>query len=265
MKKILLVVLCQLFISSKLFSQAPTNTDYRNCIKEFYKILFENKATIGELSKIYANGGIHGEAEQIVADSLKSDFYDFKLIEKKKITLNDASPSFIIKDFKPYSLDLTQGLNLTQLKILIDGAKIYNQGGNFDDYLELDFPNGKKVYFDLGIETPVQISWIWLNNGDLLEGKMYDNIPQRLYLVGSINDKDGYVNVRAKPSATSSIVDKFTKDEFFYYVPDGTSEWWPVNRKGLQNIIGYVHKSRVKNYVDFSEEMKNRVINARNK
>lgn len=131
------------------------------------------------------------------------------------------------------------------------------------EYLELNFPNGQKLYFNLNTDMPIQITGIWLNNGDSLEGKRYNNNPEKLFLVGTINDPDGYVNVREKPSPNSKVVSKIILDNYFYYLPNGDSDWYPIKMKENARIIGYIHKSRIKNYIEFSNKLKQQVIKER--
>jgi hypothetical protein len=58
-----------------------------------------------------------------------------------------------------------------------------------------------------------------------------------------IEDPDGFVNMRSKPNASSEIVLKIRKDEFFLCEPS-ESEWWPV--KDFFDNKGYMHRSRIR-------------------
>lgn len=95
MKKIIVIIFCQLFLSIKLYSQTNANISYKNCVKVFYSLLFKKNATIGELSKIYSDGGVDNEAQQFIADSLKRNNYNQELINKKRASINNFTPSII--------------------------------------------------------------------------------------------------------------------------------------------------------------------------
>ncbi|MDJ1505576.1 SH3 domain-containing protein [Xanthocytophaga agilis] len=60
-----------------------------------------------------------------------------------------------------------------------------------------------------------------------------------------IKDKDGYVNVRSKPDASSSILEKALESDVFY-CHDRKGDWYPVNMERKEKrITGYIHASRV--------------------
>lgn len=264
-KLIVVIILFQPFICLKGYSQEDHSySNYRNCVKSFYSLLFRKGVTIGELKKVYANGGVNQEIEQIICDSLKKSFFNEQLILQKKAYIDKNSSSMIIKEMRLYIKDLTEGLSRQQIYYLIDHAKIYNQGIYNLDFLELSFPNKKTIYFELNTDDPIQINWIYLDNGYLLEGKFYNNKPDKLVFVGTVNDPDGYVNVRERPSLNSKTVSKFTSGNYFYYYPDNGAEWLLVKSKEDGPSIGYVHKSRIQNYTEFSDDLKKRVIEDRN-
>jgi len=211
------------------------------------------------LAKIYAEGGIRNETDLILCDSLGRDAYNYQTVVKISSNLTDSSPSHIMTKIRSFDGDLKQNFSLSQIDRFIGSAKIFNQGENFIDHLKIDFPNGKAVYFSLNTDTPTQIISIWLNNGDLLEGKFSDNNPEKLLFPGTINDPDGYVNIREKPETDAKITARFLNDDYFFYVPCNDCSWLLVKRRWNANFIGYVHKSRIKNYIEFPMKLKQMV------
>lgn len=61
--------------------------------------------------------------------------------------------------------------------------------------------------------------------------------------IGQINDPDGYSNVRLEKNSKSQIVSKITDDQYFFYLPKKTENWYKV--KDLYGAIGFMHKSRI--------------------
>jgi hypothetical protein len=94
--------------------------------------------------------------------------------------------------------------------------------------------------------------------------------------LATINDKDGYTNVRSGPSASSDVVWKFHNGEIFYYsLPNPIKDWiyvyWDIDissipkekRSGILarfhsycNTVamnGYIHKSRMQPFSQLEE------------
>ncbi len=83
-------------------------------------------------------------------------------------------------------------------------------------------------------------------------------------MVGTIQDKDGFVNVRKEASSTSEITGKLTTQEYFFYIPNSTKDWLEVSRKDDQKaIIGFVHKSRIRTFDSMPDNLKKKVIKDR--
>ena len=63
------------------------------------------------------------------------------------------------------------------------------------------------------------------------------------YKIGKINDPDGFSNLRIDKSSKSKIVSKIFENEYFFYLPTKTKDWYKV--KDLNGNIGFIHKSRI--------------------
>lgn len=206
--------------------------DYKNVVKKFYSLLYNEQTTDKMLSEVYWDA---------------------------------ALDSVIFKKMKPYLNELTGRLSKDEIFKIIDKAEVSDEGLQFAVYLELSFSKHNKIYLELGADIPTIIDKIWLNNGILLGSKVRNESPvQTLLLVGTINDKDGYTNIRERPSKNAKITDKITDKEYFYYVPNSNSDWWQVSRKDdIKAIVGYVHKDRILKYSAISNEMKKKVTKDR--
>lgn len=259
MKKAILIFLSVIVLNNKLYSQAQI-IGYRQCVKEFYNILLShNPISIGTLSKVYANGGIHKEAEQMVADSFKKSVDDYNLIASKSHRLNNKSQSFLIKEIRSFNSELTQGLSLKELYSLIAKADIVDQGDELINYLKITFPNNKSVYFALNTDSPTQIIWVYLPDGQLLEGHFYNYAPGKLWLIGKARIHQR-INVLTDTVSKSKSAVNILSSAYFFYVPDSNSKWWLI-KLGYSTVpIGYIRKDMIIKYSSFSTSLKNKVI-----
>jgi len=66
--------------------------------------------------------------------------------------------------------------------------------------------------------------------------------------IGQINDPDGYSNLRSDKSSKSNVIAKILTDQYFFYLPNKTENWYKV--KDLQGNIGFIHKSRISEVLD---------------
>lgn len=235
--KILLFFFCLPILAC---SQAQENNwvnqhqkDYKNVLKDFYALLYNQTTTNLMLSDVYWDASLD---------------------------------TGMLKKVKPYLEELTNGFSKDEIFRIIDNAELCNEGLQFAVYLKLSFPKKYRIYFELGSDMPSKIDKIWLSDGTLLSSKVRNESPvQKLLLVGVINDKDGFTNVREGPSTESKVIDKITANEYFFYIPSSTSDWWQVSRKDdVKAIIGFVHNSRILKYSSIKNEMKRKIEKDRN-
>lgn len=240
--------------------------DVKEVIKQFYKVLFRESVSIYEFSLIYGNASLSYDTGLYLKDSIGIKNYNWKLEDARNKSADEKkTSSYVLKKIKKNINNITYGLEYSEITEVIDNAEISTQGMIFSKLIELSFPNDKKIYFEVNNDTPKKVLWVWLNDATLLVDVIYNEInPEKLLLVGTINDKDGYVNIREKPTTKSKIVGKFIKGGILYYIPDNRYNWWQVSHeKNLKSMIGYVHKSRIKKYIDMSDEIKEKIIQER--
>lgn len=256
--KIMKTILLLLLLPNIMFGQI-SNAD-NICLKKFYKLLFQKKITIGEMQSVFPIVNIEDSLFVLERNgNLKGDrsFLNFP-VDKMVRPLD--SLSYIMMEIKKHKDALTQGLPLDSVYNVIDHAIMHSEPYDFSEPVELLFPNKQKVFFDLSTESPSFINWIWLNNGDLLEGIIYAELPiHKMKWIGIINDKDGYVNVRQAAELNSKVVRKIYKNETFYYTPIGGSDWWPISINEGGAYIGFIHKSKVLKYSEFPKKLKDKV------
>jgi hypothetical protein len=207
--------------------------DYKNAIKNFYGLLYNKMTTNQDLSEVYWDA---------VLDS------------------------GMFKKVNPYLNELTSGLPKDQIFKIIDKAEISDEGLQFGVYIELSFPGDKRIYIELGSkDLPTIIQGIWLSDGTLLGSKVRNEFSiRKLLLVGIINEKDGYTTVMEAPSNEAKVIDKITDKEYFYYVPNSSSDWLHVARKDdIKTIVGYVHKSRIVKYSAMPNEIQKKIAKER--
>lgn len=241
--------------------------NYKDVVKQFYKLLYKGSVSIQEFSSVYANASLHYDTRLYLKDSLGIKNPNWNLEENRNKLIDvKETPSYVFEKIKQNLNNITFGLTYSQVKEVIDNAEVSSQGLEFSKLIELHFSNNKKVYLALNNDTPTQVLAVWLANAALLDDIINNEInPQKLLLVGTINDKDGFVNVREKPSVNSEIIEKFKEGGIFYYIPDNSCNWWQVSgEENTKSIIGYVHKSRIKKYIDMSDDLKQKVEKERN-
>jgi len=66
--------------------------------------------------------------------------------------------------------------------------------------------------------------------------------PMTAEVPATVNDVDGWTNLRAEPAIKAPILVRINKGEIFYTTPqDGN--WWPARTES--GVKGYIHSSRV--------------------
>ncbi len=143
---------------------------------------------------------------------------------------------------------LTQGYSLSEIEKIVKKAKVFTDGEWLDSIIEISFPNKKTVYLEY---TELTLNSIWLPDGtDAFTPTWH------FYRPGIINDSDGYVNIREKPSVKSKIVGRINKDELFYFIPVSGTEWYQICWEEGNPPVGYIHKSKITKYNDFPPKIK---------
>jgi hypothetical protein len=201
--------------------QNELNDDYRSCIQKMYDILYR-KDTITEFS----------------------DIYFLHKIDNVQIS--------------KYFFDLTQGISYESMCLLIKNVEIQDEGIGFSDYAILTFKNKKKVFFLLGAETPTEIVYIWLNDGEDLYDKLH-NKKREVFTIqwqGIINKP--FAELHEKADKNSKITEKLMPNQVFDYSPIGV-EWWPVYDHG--KLKGYIKKEDIIKFEDFPKKLKGKLQN----
>lgn len=234
-------------ISSVCYSTNPID-NCRKCVTELYNLLFsKSKITIAELDKVY-NVDMNLEAQNndsvnkmLFHDTIKAENLNFESYTMKKIWDNEVV--------------LSQGFDKQNVLRFIQNAPITSDGLELDSILELIFPNGTTIFYEINIDPPICINLIWGANGEIL----ISNSKMKFRRPGIINDKDGFTNIRKAPNINSEIITKFSTNELFFFTPVSKSNWWPVYSDETSPSIGYIYRNKVTYYDDFPESIKRKV------
>lgn len=242
MKKITCIVLLALLMTSFAKGQAR---GFKNCVKSFYALLYNDKpVTIREFEKVY-----DANVECWLRSSDRSVVFPDTLVSKTFLKM------------KAFQSELTQGLNYEEICKRIEQSPVYNEGFTFSSILELKLSQSITIFFELNIEEPNSIEYVWLCSGKELR-QLLDNKSDEdnwLWHPGTTNDPDGYTNIREQPDKQSKIVGKVVKDELFYYAQPCGSDWYLINKNITNNPIGYIHKSKILPYPKFSPKLRKKV------
>lgn len=182
------------------------------------------------------------------------------------------SNRYDFKNHRNYKVMMTKGLSLEEIRKLICESTVSYEAIWLDSLVQLHFPDGDILYFDLWqeggqeiVDGHVQtflsdylISYIYLGNGKELEGTEF------LFRPGIINDRDGYTNLRETPHPTARIVGTLKENELFFFIPTTDSNWYSVYRDWGENHLGYVHKSRISTFEKFPKKLKEKTWQIRN-
>jgi hypothetical protein len=164
---------------------------------------------------------------------------------------------------KQYYADLTQGLTMDKLKIVISNLRIHYDGDINTQYAILKFPNNKKVYFELNADSifqenyPAQIYDLYLSNGISL---VDTSDAEKLYFRGLLNPQkiQSSLNVHERPVATSTSINVIRINQLFYFTPSD-SEWCEVFSYEDQKPLGFIKKDFIIMFENFPKPIKDKI------
>ena len=128
--------------------------------------------------------------------------------------------------------ELTFGYSEREIESIVSKAKSYDEGYMLDSMVQVDFPNGRTLYFEVSYEGLLSVNIIWLSDGSNLNAR-----NELLKRPAIINDKDGFVNIRKEPNGNSTILDEIYENELFYYTPEYGKNWYRIYWKSLHTEI----------------------------
>lgn len=146
---------------------------------------------------------------------------------------------------------LTKGYTLNEIKSFIENARWFTDGEYCDTTIELTFPNGNVLYYQ--VSDAFTLNHLWLGDGRELGSSWLYRRP------ACIKDSLGSVAIRKSQDSLSEATATFSIDELFYYTPDINEQWLKVYVDENSPCIGFVHKSQIKNFEEFSEKLKQKI------
>jgi hypothetical protein len=254
-----IIVLFFVFFTTNINASHQSLNPYKSCVLEFYKMLLvDSKVTVADVNKVMGSDD-GSEADLLIEDHISKQN---QAQLSQYVKCNSATlESYYFKKIRAHVAELSQGCNFETISKLINNSNIYNEGWDLGSYVELKFPNGIILYFEMNTDPPESINCIWLPSGKALD--VYNNGNEMLRRPAIINDKDGFTNVRKEANANSQVVGKFVTNELFFFTPVSGSNWWPVYRNETSSCIGYIYKNKITFYRDFPEFIKKEVIKMR--
>jgi hypothetical protein len=201
-------------------------------------------------------------------------FYEYVYQDSLKSTLdlvnifNNSGIAYHFKEIKEhYFADLTQGIKMDDLKIVLANIRIHYDGDINTQYAILTFPNKKNIYFALNADSvfqenyPAQIGDIFLSNGNSIISFDWNGVPEKLYFRGLINPKriKSSLNVLEKPGTNSISTNNIKINHLFYFSPN-ESEWYEIFNYQDQRSVGFIKKDYIIMFEDFPKPIKDKIL-----
>jgi len=244
--KIFLIII--FLVSSYINGQSqPEIADYKNLVKSFYQIFYNNVLNKNDYEKSDINKDFY-----FIINSCKSKSY-------KDDTLNLINYAKMKSDTSLFNIynQITQNLSIDELNKIVDEGEIYSDDDPFNISLDIKFPNSKIIHFIIYMDEPPRLLDIDLNNGNSVSTKK----TVKLLRPGLIIDPEGFTYVRKNPNKSSKIITKFRANEIFMYTPIGDSDWWPVAFANAPlKYIGYIQKNKILPFKKFPKYLKEKLI-----
>ena len=263
MRKYLLIL--WLTVSTSGFSQPSHGEEaYREFIQKFYYRLTEDDTvTVEEAAVIFGVDALEWEGylfSEICDNNSQAGVCVERGINSHGHEWANYS-SIFFSELKANRNRFTQGYDEKIDSIIQCCAEIYDEGSKSTIALDVHFPNGKIIYFQLNRypDEPIDIGNLYFEDGIYIYS-LYDKYvtnpvdrgdtsTKYLKRLAIINDPDGCTNVRDKEGQEAQIIGKIQKDQLFYYTPNHYSNWWRVQTID-GTLEGYMHCSRIEPYVN---------------
>lgn len=265
--KILIISLSVVLISLTA-SRAQNIEAYRRCVKQFYNFLYtQEKVSVKNFSSIFSSAEANDEAEFLAGKHIHGKSAQIKKENRLQLSEHiqknsDTIRSSILNEVRKYKERLTLNLSYDSLISKIDSAKAYNEGYQFSNLMELELASDYSIFFEFG-DFPYKIEYLWLGNGESLGSVIFGDQSEKLLRPGIIKDKDGYSYLRESSNSKGRIIGRVLNGELFYYTPVGGEDWYPIYKLDGKLFLGYMHKSRIEKYANFSPKLKKKILKIR--
>ena len=239
------------------FTHTSRQTGITETIKAKVAYIFNNNHMIISSYGIKTDNSANMNDE--IIKGIRENFYYLKnnWVNLKSITLSDNITIFSTLEYPSLNNHFC--------------AQILNAGINYEFYV-----NNEKLYFVFshfeGIENRYYFNpngevIMWLDsegnevkNGLVVEKNRLSLIFEEIYFnseakdiknpnpFGVINDPDGYTNVRADKSSSSSIIYEIHDENKRFEILDDNTGWWKIKfdiDEYPYEIIGFIHNSRI--------------------
>ncbi len=261
----LMVVWIVLLLASQMRAQpSHSKRDYVNVVRNFYTFILSNTfVSMNKCTSLF--GEDTGEIEEMlffVNCDKRESFEECKKDGDAQFSNLDSAQSLVISELREGKAEFGI-LDSTELERMLKKAEIIDEGAPDNLFLVLSLSQASKIYFALNkyADEPIDINNIYLPNGESYLNEFFvEAVPfyqqhpddgfsplsamDTLKLLGTVEERDGYVNARAGPSIEAAVVWKIRNDSVFYFTPNSQSKWWLARTiDGAHS--GWVHSSRI--------------------
>lgn len=239
-----LIIISLLQLNNIVYCQKQLReVEYYMKVKSFYDALLNQSVNLSRAYDLFNSFSLEYE-----------EFLFFKMCHhqdcdkefEKIINNKENNKSLFFEEIKK-SKDLLFEGHKDSIFNIIDKSSLYNEENSNFVSLDIIFKNGKRIYFYLNSyeDESVYITNIFLENGDSFFNMFEMDARTYLRRLGTINDSDGYTNVRYGPSNKSKIISQVQSNTTFYFTPNSHNKWWKI--ESIDGTInGYMHWSRIK-------------------
>ena len=260
------------------FSHTSRKTGITETIKAKVAYIFNNNHMI--ISSFGIKIGNSESKNDEIIKNIRDSFYYLKnnWVNLKILTLSDNITIFSTLEYPSLNNHfcvqiLNAGINY---EFYVNHEKLYFVYSHFEGISNRYYfnPNGEIIMWLDSEKAEVEDGLLAEKNRlNLIFEEIYFNTEtndiKKSNPLGIINDPDGYTNVRADKSSSSSVIYEIYDENMRFEIIDDSGEWWKIKfdiDEYPYEIIGFIHNSRVE-LIDNDEDFfisKNGFINANN-
>jgi hypothetical protein len=176
--------------------------------------------------------------------------------------------AYYFKEIKEkYFADLTQGIELDNLRMVLLNIRIHYDGDINTQYAILTSPKKKNIYFALNADSvfqenyPAQIGDIYLSNGKSIISCDCNGVPEKLLFRGLLNPEriKSSLNIHERPETKSISNNKITLNQLFNFSPN-ESECYEIFNYEDQKSLGLIKKEYIIMFKDFPKPIKVKIL-----
>lgn len=154
---------------------------------------------------------------------------------------------------------LYQGKNVSIILAAITKARVFSSGSPLDSIVEVNLGD-KALYFMVNTEPPRSFKYSDINCIYDCNGCNLLNKEDYMKIFAVINDSDGFVYVKEKPSAKSRVKRKIRSNQIFLYTPIWGSNWCRAYSDDGSLFFGYIYRNRILPFDSCPMDIKKKMV-----